>query len=93
MNTLKLRSLLFSIIFFSGILHCLSGTRLISGDLGQCLSEGTIEVSLNWENTIYEKSGLLIDFLSIAERDPDWETKSLKYFIQQIWAHKRKVQC
>lgn len=64
-------------------LNAFAGTRHDSGEYSALLECDTVPVTLNWTNAVYAKSGKLSNFLRKADRDPEWESKSMSYFFKK----------
>lgn len=65
-------------------LSAFAGTKIVFGSLGQLKGERNIPVSLNWQEAVYAKGGTLEDFLDRAERNENWESQSLSYFLREV---------
>lgn len=61
-----------------------AGTKMVFGTIDQLKGEKNIPVILNWKEAVYAKGGDLDDFLLKAERNNDWESQSLSYFIREV---------
>lgn len=61
-----------------------AGTKMVFGTIGQLKGEKNIPVILNWKEAVYAKGGELDDFLLKAERNDEWESQSLSYFLREV---------
>lgn len=60
-----------------------AGTKIVLGSLDEISEVKEIPVVLNWKEAVYRKDGKLEDFIAKADRDNEWEAKSLEYLIQR----------
>lgn len=61
-----------------------AGTKMVFGTIDQLKGEKNIPVTLNWKEAVYAKGGDLDDFLLKAERNENWESQSLSYFLREV---------
>ena len=61
-----------------------AGTKMVFGTIDQLKGEMNIPVILNWKEAVYAKGGDLDDFLLKAERNDEWESQSLSYFLREV---------
>lgn len=61
-----------------------SGTKMVFGTIDQLKGEKNIPVTINWKEAVYAKGGDLEDFLLKTERNDNWESQSLAYFLREV---------
>lgn len=79
-----MKKLLFMIMLAVLSFPAFAGTKIVFGSIDQLKGEKNIPVILNWKEAVYAKGGNVEDFLLKADRNEDWESQSLNYFLREV---------
>lgn len=79
-----MKKIFFAVLIAVLAIPCFAGTKMVSGSVSELMGAKVVPVTINWKDAIYGKAGSLDDFLSTAQRNPDWEKASLEYFLTKM---------
>lgn len=79
-----MKKIIFAILLAVLAIPCFAGTKMVSGSVSELIGAKVVPVTVNWKDAVYGKAGTLDDFLSTAQRNPDWEKASLEYFLTKM---------
>lgn len=79
-----MKKLLFMVMLAVLSFPAFAGTKIVFGSIDQLKGEKNIPVILNWKEAVYAKGGNVEDFLLKDDRNEDWESLSLNYFLREV---------